>query len=779
MNMDDNKNDIITEKVNKALTGHTQKYIEKTHDYLLEQYKDLLPDNRNTNYKEALLKRVLNISSIKLFYDINHLDPIIIVFKLYDNILKKETNYGILFAFELIKIPSEIRDILFLKNKDFIHGKYAFTYFSFCPSLISCDGEYRNKIVRFVEILRIRDYLREIYNDIIEHTNVLIKKRSWYFYVSQYTSNFSTNDIKNVNIELDHIIKSENYSLIFLSFVWFLTIYNEYNNLTESHINTNFKQLILNYYEIDKEFIVYLYKKYPKNIILEFRDSLVNTTIRSGDNEFNRSVACGFKMIPLNISEAANPFDLRFSPWREYFISNKLSDFIINLIAPGIPIFGNYMYVKNTKKGMYDNRSQFDRLKNSEIANDTLHLLYEAQKNTYFASGYTRSVDKTTKRINQWINNKFKKLYNHIGKPIDYALNELIMSDISLIFIGENVGRTFADLITLIPNNDTLHEKLQFPLLDKGYDYFCKYIFELLYTLLALNKRLGIIHGDLHLNNATIGNLYQALNESIVNQKVTENYVVYVISEDNYYFKNDACTASIIDFSRSIMHPNYYELVKDSFVNTSVTSSFEKTEQMDKTNLLNLYLQLFPNKENQRDEYILLFKKYFDEVFKLLTAIDIYMFSYRLHKMINKISESYKTGKKCIELLTNIIKYSETYITSEMNHLLDNPMEYREKNKNSLYPNQVIIEKCFKEFISKEELPVNDAYNLENEFKYVSDVYKTQPEGMKTIKVREGEKIITDEAYTKIRINNGIARERLSKESYDVIKHNALKYLIA
>ena len=60
-----------------------------------------------------------------------------------------------------------------------------------------------------------------------------------------------------------------------------------------------------------------------------------------------RKISLGQKISPLNILEVQNPFNIRYKPWREFLISEKVQDLIINGICKGFPFIGDYYYIKD------------------------------------------------------------------------------------------------------------------------------------------------------------------------------------------------------------------------------------------------------------------------------------------------------------------------------------------------------------------------------------------------------------------------------------------------
>jgi hypothetical protein len=511
--------------------------------------------------------------------------------------------------------------------------------------------------------------------------------------------------------------------------------------MSKSHINKEYTEIFLNYKEEDVEFMKVMITKYSSKVLESFKANVSHTTTRFYD-EYNY-MQCGYKMIPLNVKELHDPMKLRYRPWREYFISAKCNDLIINSVSPSFAIILDWFYIKNSTKGLYDNKSQYDRMKNSELAKNILRSLYEAQRGTYFAAEDIININKSGKQIKQWINNKFRKLNDKISKTIDYSIEEIIMSDVTLAFASEFVGRTFADSFKLLNNNKKFNKALGYPLNINGYNMFAKYIFDICYGLLCANKRLGVIHGDLHLNNATIGQLYYLDTASVTNINYT-NKTVYVINDDfQYVFPNNGYYASIIDFSRGIINPTFVDKFRDTSLprTQELITNLSEFRNGEVQNLLNLYIQLFPNKERQRDELVVLFKNNFDAVFKLLTCIDIYMFTIRLIRMLGRKEST--INKKAMKLLDNINRLAESYIATDMNHLFNETEIYREKIIDSEYPIQTIIKKCFSEFNDGKEYKsigvVTDVYILDNPLTYSVDRYQNFPEIIKHVKYTDDE----------------------------------------
>ena len=662
------------------------------------------------------------------------MDLIVVVMKLYDYTLLKETNFAVLFCELVTDMKKESVKYIPTKN---MFGNIAFTFYSTTSSFISCDGEYRTNFTRFNNLLKTKNKFPQIWGEIEEYVSKIKVRRKW----SPYTTFFYPKLEQSLkNTEVEFAVKNELLPLALLTVAWVQTIYEEYLGMTKSHSNAIYKEIFLKERDADVQFIQNLITRHGEDTVNKFINSLSNShTNYRGDKV---DINCGFKMIPLNIKETQDPIKLRYKPWREYLVSNKFNEFVINSVAPGFAIILDWFYVKNSRKGLYDNKSQYDRLKNSELAKDILQVLYEAQRGTYFASENLKTTNKTNEQIKKWISNKFKKLNDKIEDPINFCIEEIIMSEVSLAFANEDVGRTISDTLNIISKCKNYDDAIGNILVDTGYDYFAKYMFDICYGLYCINSKFNVIHGDLHLNNACIGKIYNVA-------KIEKQRVLYVIDE-NYIFPNNGYYGCLIDFSRAIINPYSYEKFKDQ----SLPANFQLVQNEDKFilnemgALLNLYIQLFPNKIRQKDELIVLFKTQPDATFKLLTCLDIYMFTIRLSRVLR---ERKGIGKKCLELVEKINKLSEVFISSDVNNLLGDSNTIGKKIIEADWPLLTIIKKCFPEYIngSKFKTPgtITDVYNYNNELKYSLSKYDLFPEIIKHVNLCE--EIKTDDATQK------------------------------
>ena len=742
-------------------------------DWYYKEYAKQLEYNKMPNLAAAKTDHSLGssirmsiISTMKNHYSYNSMDMIVIVMKLYDYVTKQETNYGTVFC----EITSGITDIQHDRlSSEQVYGSVAMTFYSASPSYISCDGEYRSQFSRFKNLITTKQLFPDLWNDIEEYVTHIRVRRQWSPYTSYFYPKFEQ-ELKNTEVE--YVIKNEMIPITILIVSWFNAIYEEMLGMTKTHINPKYKEIFLREKDADVAFIKQLIEKYGKDKIETFQASITSTRFPSLRKEYIY-IHCGYKMIPLNIKEVQDPLRLKYKPWREYFVSNKCNDLVINSICPSFSIILDWFYIKNSRKGLFDNKSQYDRMKNSELARSILQILYEAQRGTYFATENLKSVNKSSGQIRQWINSKFKKLSEKIEDPINYSIEEIIMSEVTLSFANEYVGRTFADCANLCQSSKVFDNMIGRPFKDVGFDYFAKYLFDICYGLLCANTKLGLMHGDFHLNNATIGSLYW--HKDLQNTK--KNKVVYAIDDEHQYvFNNNSYFGCLIDFSRAIINPHLY----GNFIDSSLPTTYQLVKNEEKfisneiLTLLNLYIQMFPGKIKQKDELIVLFKNHYDAVFKLLTCTDLYMFTTRLGRLLRQNNLS----AKAIDLVDKINKQSEHFIASEMNKLISD-FTYAKQVEEMEFPILTIIKKCFVNYndnIQKGET-VTDIYCFRNEMKYSLDKYENFPPIIKYAKYIDDSGATHDIKFVNERRRQArIEHEKIKTNNLEMVNYIALRH---
>lgn len=257
--------------------------------------------------------------------------------------------------------------------------------------------------------------------------------------------------------------------------------------------------------------------------------------------------------------------------------------------------------------------------------------------------------------------------------------------------------------------------------------------------------------------------------------------VLYVIDDEfQYVFPNNSYFSCIIDFSRSIVnHKDFEKIVDYSLPSTYKLIDDEKKFKIEESNrLLNLYMRLFPNKLKQKEELVVLFKNHFEAVFKLLTCIDLYMFTIRLSRMLGQLD--IPIHNRAVSLVDKINKLSEIFITNDMNYLMDNMEMYSNKIIESDWPILSIIKKCFFEYNGgtcyKNIGIINDMYMYNNSIKFHIDEYDKFPDIIKYAKYYDNGKLKNIKLFNDFRKDNRMEYEAQKKKNLEMINYIAMRH---
>lgn len=715
--------------------------------------KKINDSNNDYLYLYGEYNRIYTLTTFAYFIEMDIVNTICVTFKIKDSL----SDIDAIFSFGYFELTKKRQDLSIKANDKagyILPGTSTKArYFSTNPSYSSKDGEYRSGLISYenISIIKSTNVLRNIFQDIFDYIQNISLSRGW-FILKEYF--FPTDSKKIIQHELEYnafLLQSE---LFVIS--WFNNCMNTHLNFVDNHINIKFKKIMFKYINEDLIFFKNLFDIYSSEkmfLLWNISNNVINGR-EMPENPIKNKI--GQKLIPLSIAESQNPFDIRYQPWREYLISIYFSNFIVNNISPGFFIMNSWFYIKNSRKGLYDNEIQYEKMRRSELAIQITELLNRAQIYTN-----TNITDRAiTNAINTKLSQKFKTLYDKIQNPIDYAKEDIIMSNVALCFISEYVGRTIWDALLSSKKSEYYNKLIGNPFSLDGFPIFSKYIFELCYNLYCMNSIAGVIHGDLHLNNATINTVNYNKSKSVLDIKNPSDLYVLDNEKSQYLFKTSGYFLCIIDFSRSIILPEKIS----NFVDDSLPKSFSKQTDMKKFHidqskrLLNMYLNNIDENSLCKDDLLSLFKNNFESVFKLLTSLDVYGFTDKLLKMYRlNNSNVIKPHKKCIQLLEKIKSESEKFFIVEMNKfILDKSYE---KNITEMeWPILTIIKNCFYENLVENTEEIGDiinVFNSSNKLKYSLNKLENFPNLIKEFKtIKNGVEVETN-------ISNFITKRKL------------------
>lgn len=727
-----------------------------------EQLKKYFNQDNKFFIRNGTYQRLENMDKMLVLLSFDIVDTICTTYKLRDIENKDE----VIFAFGYFKEASSSKKIPI--SKGHITGtNVIMENISWGCSYLSKDGEYRNNVIapkniemfRFTEVApllgRIVDYLE--YK--IVRRNMMITRE--YFY--------PTDDKKNIEVQLEYY--SYELQKKILAIVWFDLMYKLSCGLLENHVNKSFVNIFTRYKKEDLEFYKTLVKKYS----LHIRELFLNYSknIRCSSSSRKKHMRIGQKIVPLSISEAQNPFNIRYKPWREYLISVKLSNLVVNYIAPGFPLINQWFYIKNSRKGLFDNDIQYEKMERSDLAVQITTLLNRARLFSH-ENISKKKLSNIKKITTTWLSEKFKTLSYKIQDPIDFAKKEIIMSNVAICLISEYVGYTFMDILQLCNSSDVLNKNMGEIFTQRGFSHFKKNMFEMCYNLYCMNKIAGVIHGDLHLNNATIYNSYIRSTRDLTFEPDAQ--VLYVVGDktnDQYLFNQTMYHSCIIDFSRGIILPDKISELHDKSIpkSYSIIDKQKKFHDTQIERLVHLFMQNTSDNQSNKDELFFLFKKNFNGVFKLLTAVDIFGFT---AKLLTIFAINDKTiinpSKKHIELLEKINMEAQYFLTEQMNKLMQGLINEQDI-LNDDWPLYTIINKVFYEnnIQAQKIKKIIDVYNINIKNTHTLTKFDglppllTEKHGYQNNKIVPVSKKISD-SFKKLKANRKLYEKKTSKK---------------
>ena len=145
---------------------------DKVYEYVEKQYREfgLLPNlPYKTNYIDGMTKRLMCVLTLKTYYEIDSLSPNLVTFKIHDLTTKKEANYGFLFAFDFNSIPEGIKKAIYFRKYEYVFRNYAFMHFSFSHSMVSSDGEYRSRLIRWNDLMKAKNSFLNLWDDLTDY----------------------------------------------------------------------------------------------------------------------------------------------------------------------------------------------------------------------------------------------------------------------------------------------------------------------------------------------------------------------------------------------------------------------------------------------------------------------------------------------------------------------------------------------------------------------------------------------------------------------------------
>lgn len=690
------------------LYSYLQKYYIKN-DFISTIYNYNDGDNKeklidyykfkNINLDNLDINKYINSLIISNSFILSKTKTVTTVFKLIRN--KKYVNFGFVYG----NINNKI-----VNNK----------FIVLSLSSISKDGEYKHRLIKyneienFIKIPIINKVYKFLYNNFID--------KEFDFDFTIYNMPESTNIQKYKSTLSNKIILLKFYTII-----WLTENYMKNKNDILINIDENLFNLLCS--DKDIEYFKKIYKTNKDEI------DMIMPEIIYYDSSSRLEI--GQKILPFNYIQLKEYKHLIHFQWKELMINKIINNLIHNNISVCFSLFIDWILINKSDKHLYNNEEIFKKLYYSDKLKHILNSLYDAKNNI----------------ISINTSNEKHKILNKLEKKIQKVINEtqtsMLMSNMSLCFFSEYSGRTIFHHLNLLMNNK------EHPLIGNlftNFDIVNKYIFDIIYSLYALNLK-GIIHGDLHLNNITLAlnkkvdnnsyivyDLNNSFNLDIINYiqnypNIYEDQELYsttsASNSDNkqnysnnfmlnecYYFKHSGYFPCIIDYSRSFI---LLKLIDKTIIESNKSSIRTKYIKNETKRIINELNKIFPNyiKNNVYKLKFLLKNKNFNILFIYFTAYDTFTFITNLLIFMKKVSinNNIQINEKILDLLTKLSKKSYHYLEQILNE--DN---YNFINKHQ-FPNYLLLKEFFSDnIITPNDLNINitNYYNLININNYVN-----------------------------------------------------------
>jgi hypothetical protein len=427
-----------------------------------------------------------------------------------------------------------------------------------------------------------------------------------------------------------------------------------------------------------------------------------------------KPLATGQKLFPLTYKETVNIHDIESGIWREYYIAKKCSDIVLNLVSPSFSCLHDWFFIQNTHAGLFDNLPQHVKFQHSEMAKSLNDQLRKADKSAYNGS---EDIDVKTPK-----SRKFKMVSNEIRSGINYAEANIILTDVCAVFVMEYTGRTLRDIPSLIQFGNVVSG------LERTFaepDLFAKYMFEILYGCYCLNTLSGSMHGDLHINNVTMFDMYRYTDLQIDNPTI-----LYVIGDQSYIFPHIGVFSVIIDFSRSLIGDR--NMIEDEF-GAEYAENFFIGQRERALRVINRFFPELYERSAQALRVAVI--EQFPLLFKIMTILDMYSVASGITNMI-KSEAGFNPHPEVVGMVATILDACKRLFNSNIELLI------RRELKDIEYPNLTLIKEHFSKYLvtdvtSEIAMTLCDVFIYHKELKYSFSSYEKYPEILKVEPILE------------------------------------------
>jgi hypothetical protein len=552
----------------------------------------------------------------------------------------------------------------------------------------SCDGEYRSRFLTFNQLFK---NIPKLVVDVLDDIEKIIKKKekkinTEYIIYGDIVNDKIRSRIIDFIEEKKLIIKLLSIQLLYLMLIVII-------KFKEININNDYLKLLelfgLNDFSFHFSDDVSLF--FVKINILDF--SALGYNIKE---KFENSIKIGQKTILLTQSDVIDNEEMLLS-WNELIIDTLVN----NLIDDGN--CGNFSFLYKIQLFKGANKKLFE--------NKNILTIYELQDKIKNINEHLNNINKEIIKVGDiLINERLTLIYYYSNLMKKYISDKLLYSDSCVIELKKHVGLTLFSILDSeyfkLSSPENMHpfqtNYINNPHNDDKITYK-KYIFDVVYALLCLNYKLGIIHSDLHLNNLTVKSLTTSyvLEEALkLHERGSRYLTIYKIKSKMFFLLSNLSSLFIIDFSRNIINEDFIKRHIKKKTDNVMNAQKKKIKTFWKKEFNELY-KIYECKIKR-----LLMENY-DYIFKITTIMDTYKFLLNL----NGIFINNYPWLSVIELIKNII----IFIRKRINDMFESEDPKQEINLES-WPNYEILDKFF--YVDEE----TRVKNILSSQKYVNEI---------------------------------------------------------
>lgn len=507
------------------------------------------------------------------------------------------------------------------------------------PTFRSQDGEYRNRLIPFDRFMS----MYEKHSDVFDDIDAVISPRieaGWLTFQANFYS-------VGAPRELAEIVSGRLPMRLFLA-CWMYDAHNIHFGMVENHINPAY-QYIMAMDELDDDF-AHIFESNPTR----FRDAHFDMIFFSDAKTAVLPLHVGQKTFPLGVSSVVE--DIRHDVWREIFATGLASNLVLNSISPSFSFINNWFYVHHAHGALFDNFAMHERYTHGQLATDM--------------AGRLRSIDAQTRTDTTYLSSEFEQLSERIMDATKYAESDIALTDLAAVVTSEYVGRTLRDIPSLLESG--VHSP-ELGCIFRQANIFRGHVLEFMYAIYCMNTKAMMIHGDLHMNNVTIMQLFHMFDVEkwahVPNAK--KAYVVRGGATTHIYHADHVGTFSmIIDFSRAIIGDR--ARIERAMGARGAAHTNDDFFDSQTSRLVELVMHFVPKLASMEGQIRALAQRDFALAFKVCTAIDALVLCTNWATLfaIDPSIKSIKVAPGNVELLDEIARHAEKLLLELMKKAL-------------------------------------------------------------------------------------------------------------